>query len=368
MKPTIIIEDDVYKKVMHWVNKSQFEVSGLGMVRVEKDGVLRVVSAILLPQKNGSTHTDIEAEDVNKALYLLRESEGDLRWWWHSHVKMAVFWSGTDHDTIKKIGSGGWFAATVFNQKNEVKSCYYGASGQSTPWGNQPLFLDDLITNVTTLADPRIAEWDAEYDKNVTVKTFQAHDYTSKNYGYYDKESGKWVRPGDPVTEVDIMGESDGDTTTKGGYDPAVSPPLHCPEGMSKGKFKKWNSAHVKYKAKQLQRDFKQTPPVRPPRTPLSILGKQDDGLDAYGFTQEERELFASEGWTINDIDELLDEDITPTDMWRIAKLGVTPSEVHDLIKEHYDAEDIAELLDQSESFGFNMLDQSIKGMERYHE
>jgi hypothetical protein len=349
MKPTIIIEDDVYKKVMHWVNKSRFEVSGLGMVRVEKDGVLRVVSAMLLPQENGSTHTDIEPEHVNRALFDLRHSEGDLRWWWHSHVQMGVFWSSTDHDTIKKIGAGGWMSATVFNQKNEVKSCYYSADGQRTPWGFEPLMLDDLSTKIAVIDDPRIVQWDAEYERNVKIKPVETWT-----------PSRGWEGE---VGSLSALGESGKTTGSETGtdfindFDESVSPPLVRPKGMSKRKFKAWNSAHVAFKCEQL----KLANPLKPTKP---IVGLADESwqlnqgeLDVYGFTPEERQLFSKEGWTDNDVDELLDADITPGEMVTMAKLGVGVKEVIYLLDNEYDASDIKELLDQSTAFGTNLFD-----------
>lgn len=324
MKPTIMIEDDVYKKIMHWVNKSQYEVSGLGTVKVEEGGILRVVSAMLLPQKNGSAHTDIEAEDVNKALFQLRESEGELRWWWHSHVQMNVFWSGTDHDTIKKIGEGGWMAATVFNQKKEVKSCYYSRDGMQTPWGFAPLMIDDLETKLSGVDDPRVAVWDEEYEKNVTIGR------VTSIYG--NTEWGK--RNGAALVT----------------YDAKEAPPLERPKGMPKKVFKEWNSEHVKYVAG-----------IRAVRTEIDQAMDTDgvQGIDEYGFTIDERALLAREGWTLDDVDRLLQADLSPSEMLRIAALGVAPSEIQYMMQtQNYVATDIIELLMQSESFGDNLFDQ----------
>jgi hypothetical protein len=46
---SIEIDEFVYQKIMHWVNKSDFEVSGLGKIEVDKErNVIRVIDAILL--------------------------------------------------------------------------------------------------------------------------------------------------------------------------------------------------------------------------------------------------------------------------------------------------------------------------------
>lgn len=352
MKPTILIEDEVYRKVMHWVNKSDYEVSGLGMVKIEDNGVLRVVSAMLLPQENGSAHTDIEPEEVNKALFELRNSEGELRWWWHSHVKMGVFWSGTDHDTIKKLGEGGWFACTVFNQKKEVKSCYYSKDGQRTPWGTEPLMLDDLTTKVTIPNDPREAEWDAEYEKNVKIKkSFYSGGHS-------------WEGKNDATTGT----TNDGVTTAE--FDPAVAPPLHRPKGMKKKTFKEWNSAHVKYIAglRAVENDTgkavttgpgDQLKLLPPPPPGVNIRDHFDElGIDDYGFTQDERTILGQEGWDTMDIDWFVKEDFSPSEILRFAKLGVSASEIEWLLlNARYGKSDIMEMLETSESCGVNMFE-----------
>ena len=86
---------------------------------------------------------------------------------------MSVFWSGTDMDTIKKLGEGGWFLSTVFNKKHEMRSAYYAVNGvyYSSPFegeeGWHPRFLDELKTEVGAIASPESVEWDEEYEKNV---------------------------------------------------------------------------------------------------------------------------------------------------------------------------------------------------------
>ena len=157
----IVIDQLVYQKVMYWVNKSEYEVSGLGNVVFEPEtNTLRVIDAIMLPQKNTGTTTDIEAADVAKAMFKLRNAPGTLRWWWHSHVNMNVFWSDTDISTIKTLGNGGWFCATVFNKRNETKSAFC----QKTP---VRLLASDIPTMLASANKELITQWDDEYNKNV---------------------------------------------------------------------------------------------------------------------------------------------------------------------------------------------------------
>ncbi len=163
------IDEEVYAKIMHWIDKASGEVSGLGKVELV-NGVFRVTSAILLLQENTSVTTDIDAKAVGKAMFELKDEPGQLNWWWHSHVNMDVFWSGTDLDTIHQIGQGGWFLATVLNKKREMKSAYFQKGG---PGGLPGIFVDDLPTRTIYLfEESKIEEWNKDFEAKVTEKSF----------------------------------------------------------------------------------------------------------------------------------------------------------------------------------------------------
>lgn len=206
MNLEVHIDALVYRKIMHWMNKAgNYEISGLGNVFYDKeDHVLRVTDVYLLEQENTGSTTDISEKAVGKLMYqhhLLQkkgEIEGELRFWWHSHVDMGVFWSGTDRETIIQLGQGGWFLSTVFNKKEEMKSCVFmtdpmklftddlptlilsdvteeqikkalakiglqvrEGSMDDILWGTEPLISKDIID-----------EWNAEYDEKVKEKSY----------------------------------------------------------------------------------------------------------------------------------------------------------------------------------------------------
>lgn len=292
--PKVILENDVFQKIMFWVNQSDYEVSGLGMLRVEPDGILRVVDAMLLPQKNGHTHTDIEADDVGKLLYAMRKTPGDLRFWWHSHVNMGVFWSATDMKTIEELGQAGWFLSTVFNKKREMKSAFYAGQGAALPWGNDGLFLDDLETTVESYSHPMSAEWAKEYDEKVTNAVIPS-------VSYLDNRS---VWPG--------MGW--GDDYDSVSY-PKERPPAEKPPGMSKKAWKKLQKTQDKI--------------------------EDETWVDAYGFTREERAFLAGEGFDSHEIDELVDYDFTPIEILRVAQYGCLPEEITAMLETGWTPGDI---------------------------
>lgn len=122
MKPRIYLPTDIRNKIQFIVDNCDKEVSGLGTVVFDKKANgYRVTSAILLDQEVGSAHTDIDDKAVAQALYEARDEEGELAFWWHSHVDMQTFWSGTDHATMEAIGKNGLCVAIVFNKKEEMR-------------------------------------------------------------------------------------------------------------------------------------------------------------------------------------------------------------------------------------------------------
>ena len=125
MLDKVIIGREAYDKIMYYVHKAKFEISGLGNVQII-DGVPTVTDIILLEQENTSTETEITADAICKAEYEHLESgmKGDLKFWWHSHVNMDVYWSKTDDDTVEQLTKNGWFIHGVFNKKDEFKLRY----------------------------------------------------------------------------------------------------------------------------------------------------------------------------------------------------------------------------------------------------
>lgn len=170
LKPPQILFDRVaFNKISHWVDKSPVEISGLGKVTRNKDGSFTVTDAMLLPQKNSHASTDIEAVDVCKAMYALRDVPGTLNFWWHSHAHMGAFWSGTDTDTIQTFGAGGWCIATVFNKRGERKSAFFIKARMGDGEDDfVTVLLEDIPSRVVTFISKEETDaWDAEYDKNV---------------------------------------------------------------------------------------------------------------------------------------------------------------------------------------------------------
>ena len=84
-----------------------------------------VTAAVMCKSINQGAETEMLPQDISTALYELRDADGDILWWWHSHVNMGVGFSGTDVNTIKQIGEQGCCVGTVFNKKGAMNSAMF---------------------------------------------------------------------------------------------------------------------------------------------------------------------------------------------------------------------------------------------------
>lgn len=178
----VYILPEVHAQIMFFVEKSNIEISGLG--RIEKDslGNMAVTKVYLLKQENTGASTDICESAAAELMYETREDKGALNFWWHSHVNMGVFWSGTDMSTIKQFGKNGYLLSTVFNKKGEMRSSYFQGGNGFLP----ELFIDDLKTEISHIPTAAQREtWLKEYEEKCKTKT-----YAPMATGYYAGRHG----------------------------------------------------------------------------------------------------------------------------------------------------------------------------------
>lgn len=175
MTPKILIPATIMQKLQFIVDNCDLEVSGLGTVIYDKEeNAYRVTNAILLDQEVGSAHTDLDDQAVAKALYDTRNDEGELAFWWHSHVNMNTFWSSQDHATMEAIGKNGLCVAVVMNKKEEIRGAIVMA-----PQNMPTVKLDDVKIEVEYTYDFDTTALLAEIKQKVRPKTFAHHTNTS---------------------------------------------------------------------------------------------------------------------------------------------------------------------------------------------
>lgn len=173
----LVIPDDVYQKIAYWMGKTKNEVSGFGSLEWnEERKEFRVKDVILLKQEVGKASTEIDPIAIGKAMFLMKDEPMGLKWHWHTHPNMGVFWSGDDMEIIRSLGQQGWILATVFNDAGLYKSAFYTKT--QVLGKDHDIFKDDLPTEIVRFM-PRafFSSLDTEYDANV-------------------KEAARWVGPG----------------------------------------------------------------------------------------------------------------------------------------------------------------------------
>jgi len=120
--PDIVIKGDVYRKICAYGDLCNSEISALGSVIIDGDRII-VDDIFLFDQVVTGTSTDISSESISMFIcdYIKRGKDpSTLKFWWHSHVNMGVFWSGTDTGTIDRFSSD-WMISMVTNKKGELK-------------------------------------------------------------------------------------------------------------------------------------------------------------------------------------------------------------------------------------------------------
>jgi hypothetical protein len=175
-KATIIYPDDIYQELMWYVNMSKFEVSGFCLAKYDKKANTFTATHLrLLKQENHSSETEMCPTAFGKLLSDINDIEYDVLIWWHSHVMMGVFWSPTDKETIKMLSEHGPIVCTVFNQKNEYKSCIRMPVTVKIPILGEYTtheFHDDTATKFTRALDTSLSKkWTANYKAQVTEPT-----------------------------------------------------------------------------------------------------------------------------------------------------------------------------------------------------
>ena len=166
---------------MYYVNKTNREISGFGIVDII-EGVPNVIDIILLKQENGYSETELDGDAIADAEYQHYKSgnPGEIKFWWHSHNTMDVFWSVTDHAAMDTLCEHGWFMHGVFNHKAESKIAYTSNAPFSTFIDDIELVIQDdadldvdnqqMLDNFETLLDEKRTEFKDILEKKEEFK------------------------------------------------------------------------------------------------------------------------------------------------------------------------------------------------------
>jgi len=123
----VLFEKHCWSKIHGWCKAADSEVSGTGLIRLEKNNVFKIYDVFLPKQQCSGSYTDVDndaMERLNKRLTRLKVPPEDHRVFWHTHYNFNTFWSGTDEGKIKGLveAADGWLFSIVINQAGEWKS------------------------------------------------------------------------------------------------------------------------------------------------------------------------------------------------------------------------------------------------------
>ena len=178
----VYITQEAYDEIMYYVHKCPMEIGGLGKIVRIAEGLL--VNKVYLPkQEVSSGDVEMSPGELSDCLLENIHDPGEMCFWWHSHVNMAVYWSTTDLSTIRQLGNNGVLVASVFNKRNESRTAVYLGSPQDSI--RPDVFLDELTLNIHKEVGAVRDDLDAIYDANVTTATYIIPNYNkSYNQGW----------------------------------------------------------------------------------------------------------------------------------------------------------------------------------------
>lgn len=116
----LYIDPTTLRKIQYWTDAADGEVSGLGIIEQE-DGRMIVKEAYILEQECTSAETELDPEAISKLMTDIIKAgkdPGKLKFWWHSHVNMSVFWSGTDDTCAETLSTEYAFSLVVNKDKD----------------------------------------------------------------------------------------------------------------------------------------------------------------------------------------------------------------------------------------------------------
>lgn len=180
----LYIEPECRKKIQYWADAASGEVSGLGIVENIK-GQMIVKEVFILEQECSGTDTELNPESISKLMTELMQTDKDpskLKFWWHSHVNMGVFWSGTDDECAETLSKEFAFS-TVVNKKGESKT-------RLDLYEPFRITVDNIrLIEVTAEDEDLKKQCEQDVKDKVKEKTWGSWKGRQHDHGYFDRKS-----------------------------------------------------------------------------------------------------------------------------------------------------------------------------------
>lgn len=116
---------DYYRRIMAYVDLVDTEITGFAECDFDETTKMFNIGKVhLLDQEASGASVEMSEEKIaDFTLQMINEGQTQLpRCWWHSHVNMNVFFSGTDETAIENLKNETFVLALVVNKKREMKA------------------------------------------------------------------------------------------------------------------------------------------------------------------------------------------------------------------------------------------------------
>lgn len=174
----VTIKAKAYDKLFSYVRAVDLEISGLGIVNKIKGGY-EIEDVMTFKQRCSAAYTDLNRKAIsNTLLDLVKQNRHKdtkkIKLWWHSHVHMGTFWSGTDDATCLRLANDDYWVSIVVNHEKQIKCRVelakpFRMSVDDVPFEtdgtptNEPI--QEFINEAKAKVKPYVFHWNNKYYK-----------------------------------------------------------------------------------------------------------------------------------------------------------------------------------------------------------
>lgn len=193
----LYIDPIALRKIQYWADAADGEVSGLGIVEEQEDGNMLVTEAFILEQECTAADTELDPEAISKLMTdIIKDGKdpGKLKFWWHSHVNMGVFWSGTDDDCAETLSTEYAFSLVVNKHKDRrVRLDLYKPFRITVDHVRLVEMAEedeDLKKRCEEDVKEKVKKKSWSYNKDKSFDRCRSRDWRGHGIGYYDGDYG----------------------------------------------------------------------------------------------------------------------------------------------------------------------------------
>lgn len=195
--PELVIPAASFKKLMSITDLCEGEVTGFFDVEYQTDFVdsqggeprkaFVVGEVYLVKQEAGAADVEMDEDGILDAMEeLIAAGKMQMpRGWWHSHVNMQAFFSGTDDNTINNVFLNDTYTVSlVVNKRRDAKASLVLFEDLPYGLGTSPIRIDGLKITV----DGSVLEIPEELRKEVEEKVRPHAPSTTNYYNYQENK------------------------------------------------------------------------------------------------------------------------------------------------------------------------------------